>query len=51
MFAGIYTRSWQLIKLIYRYVYDTFNDPCLQTPKPMHTTKLILEGDYIHINI
>ena len=26
-----------------------FNDPCLPTPNPMHTTKLILEGDFIHI--
>ena len=24
-----------------------FNDQCLPTPKPMHTTKLILEGSAI----
>ena len=27
-----------------------FNHPCLPTPKPMHTTKLILEGPQIIIN-
>ena len=24
-----------------------FNDPCLPTPKPVHTTKLILDGPAI----
>ena len=47
----VYTRYWQLIQSInlqvgtcIRYL---FNDPCLPTPKPMHTTKLILDGSAI----